>query len=95
MWEVPLLNTIILLSSGASITWAHHSLIAGKRKNAIIGVILTLILAVFFTSFQVYEYYNASFTFSDSGFGSCFIFSTGFTNERAKTSEFIFSSNIS
>src|SRR5437016_8994879 len=78
MWEVPLLNTIILLSSGASITWAHHSLIAGNRKGVLIGVIITLILAVLFTSLQVFEYYNAPFTFSDGVFGTCFYFATGF-----------------
>jgi cytochrome c oxidase subunit 3 len=78
MWEVPLLNTVVLLSSGASITWAHHSLIASNRNGALLGVIITLILAILFTSLQIFEYYNAPFTFSDGVFGSCFYFATGF-----------------
>ena len=51
-WEVPLLNTVILLTSGAScISGAHHAIVAGERAQAIIGMIITLILAVFFTAF--------------------------------------------
>jgi len=79
LWEVPLLNTVVLLTSGAFITWCHQSLIAGKKFNhVIISLILTLIFALIFTFLQGYEYYNAPFTFSDSVFGSCFFFSTGF-----------------
>ena len=48
-WGIPLLNTIILLTSGATITWAHHAIVAGNRRNTIIGFVLTLTLAVFFT----------------------------------------------
>lgn len=77
-WEVPLLNTILLLSSGASVTWAHYALIEGNRKSTIQGLILTLILALLFTALQGYEYYNAPFTISDGIYGSCFYFGTGF-----------------
>jgi cytochrome c oxidase subunit 3 len=77
-WEVPLLNTVILLSSGATVTYAHHSLIQGNRAGVIYGLIFTVILATIFTGFQGYEYYNAPFTFSDGVYGSTFYMSTGF-----------------
>jgi cytochrome c oxidase subunit 3 len=77
-FELPLLNTIILLSSGVTITYAHHSLINGGRKGSLYGSIFTLILAVIFTIFQGIEYSVASFTISDSVFGTSFFFSTGF-----------------
>jgi cytochrome c oxidase subunit 3 len=77
-FELPLLNTIILLSSGVTITYAHHSLIQGNRKGAIYGTIATIILAVIFTGFQGLEYTVSSFTISDGVYGSCFYFGTGF-----------------
>jgi cytochrome c oxidase subunit 3 len=77
-FEVPLLNTVLLLSSGVSVTFSHHSVIAGDRKNAILGLFLTILLAVFFTLLQVYEYYNAPFTISDGIYGSTFYMGTGF-----------------
>lgn len=77
-WEVPFLNTIILLSSGATVTWAHHSIVAGDRRAAILGLIYTIILAVAFTGFQWFEYDHASFTMSDGIYGSCFYMATGF-----------------
>ena len=77
-WGIPLLNTIILLTSGATITWAHHAIVAGNRRNAIIGFVLTLTLAVFFTMLQLFEYLEASFTISDSVYGSTFYMATGF-----------------
>jgi cytochrome c oxidase subunit 3 len=77
-FELPLLNTVILLSSGATITYAHHSLIKGYRSGALYGCIFTVILAIVFTIFQGIEYSVSSFTISDSAFGTCFFFSTGF-----------------
>lgn len=77
-FELPLLNTVILLSSGVTITWAHHSLISGERKVALYGTLATLVLAVIFTGLQIVEYNVSSFTISDGAFGSCFYFSTGF-----------------
>nr|YP_010963397.1 cytochrome c oxidase subunit 3 [Raffaelea arxii]WNK75986.1 cytochrome c oxidase subunit 3 [Raffaelea arxii] len=77
-FELPLLNTVILLSSGATITYSHHSLIEGNRGGAIIGAVLTVILAIIFTGFQGVEYNVSSFTISDGVFGSCFYFATGF-----------------
>ena len=55
-WGIPLLNTIILLSSGATITWAHHSIVFGDRKNSILSLIITISLSLFFTLIQAYEY---------------------------------------
>jgi cytochrome c oxidase subunit 3 len=66
------------LSSGATITYAHHSLIHGERKGALYGSIATVILAIIFTAFQGIEYSVSSFTISDGAFGTCFFFSTGF-----------------
>jgi len=77
-FELPLLNTIILLSSGVTITYAHHSLIQGNRKGALYGTIATIILAIIFIGFQGLEYTVSSFTISDSVYGSCFYFGTGF-----------------
>jgi cytochrome c oxidase subunit 3 len=77
-FELPLLNTIILLSSGVTITYAHHSLIQGNRKGALYGTIATIILATIFTGFQGLEYTVSSFTITDSVYGSCFYFGTGF-----------------
>ena len=77
-FELPLLNTIILLSSGVTITFAHHSLIQGNRNGALYGTIFTIILALIFTGLQGIEYTVSSFTITDSTFGSCFYFGTGF-----------------
>lgn len=77
-WEIPFLNTIILLSSGASVTWAHHALVAGNREQALQALILTVVFAVIFTGFQAYEYLEAPFTISDSVYGSTFYLATGF-----------------
>jgi len=77
-WEIPFLNTVILLSSGASVTWAHHALLIGDRKQGLYGLIVTILLAILFTSFQVMEYYEAPFTISDSIYGSTFFLATGF-----------------
>jgi cytochrome c oxidase subunit 3 len=77
-FELPLLNTVLLLSSGATITYAHHSLIKGDRKGALYGSMFTVLLALVFTFFQAVEYSVSSFTISDGAFGSCFYFGTGF-----------------
>ena len=77
-FELPLLNTVILLSSGATVTYAHHSLIKGGREGSLYGLIATILLAIIFTAFQGIEYAVSSFTISDSAFGTCFFFSTGF-----------------
>ena len=63
-WEIPFLNTLILLSSGAAVTWAHHAILAGYRKQAIYSLCVTILLAILFTGFQGYEYLSAPFTLS-------------------------------
>jgi cytochrome c oxidase subunit 3 len=77
-FELPLLNTILLLSSGATVTYAHHSLIQGNRRGTILGLIITIAFAVLFTACQGIEYSNAGFTIADGVYGSTFFFSTGF-----------------
>lgn len=77
-FELPLLNTVLLLSSGVTVTYAHHSLIQGNRKGGLYGLIATVILAIIFTAFQGVEYTVSSFTISDGTYASCFYFGTGF-----------------
>jgi len=75
---IPLTNTIFLLSSGATVTWAHHAIRARSKKHTLLGLIFTILLATIFTILQGYEYLNAPFNISDSVFGSCFYMTTGF-----------------
>ena len=77
-FELPLLNTVLLLASGVTITYSHHSLIQGNRNGALYGALFTIILALIFTGFQGVEYSVSSFTLSDGAYGSCFYFGTGF-----------------
>src|SRR6266852_7351615 len=77
-FELPLLNTVILLSSGVTVTYAHHSLIQGKRSGALYGLVYTVLLAIIFTGFQGIEYTVSFFTISDGTYTSCFFFGTGF-----------------
>jgi len=77
-WGIPFVNTLILLSSGAAVTWAHHSILAGLKPQAIYGLIATIVLAMIFTSFQALEYIEAPFTISDGIYGSTFFLATGF-----------------
>jgi len=60
-WLIPLLNTILLLTSGAALTWSHAGLLGGYNLETITGLVFTIILATLFTGFQVYEYRNAEF----------------------------------
>lgn len=74
----PLLNTLILLLSGTTITWAHHSLIHGDRKGLKQGLWVTIILGICFSILQAYEYHHASFTLAGNIYGSTFYMATGF-----------------
>lgn len=75
---VPLLNTLILLTSGATITYSHHAITAGNKIEAVWGLVLTVILAVIFTAFQGFEYVSAGFNITDGVYGSTFFMATGF-----------------
>jgi heme/copper-type cytochrome/quinol oxidase subunit 3 len=77
-WGIPLANTVILLSSGATVTWSHYAIRGGELAQAIYSLQLTIILAIIFTALQGFEYVHASFTISDSIFGTCFYMLTGF-----------------
>jgi len=83
---IPLLNTVILLTSGITVTWAHHSLISDKpfknktnaRAEVIFSLALTVILGCIFTYLQLYEYQNTTFSISTTVYGSIFFLLTGF-----------------
>nr|YP_010478314.1 cytochrome c oxidase subunit III [Nesophrosyne sp. 17 GMB-2012]UVI59758.1 cytochrome c oxidase subunit III [Nesophrosyne sp. 17 GMB-2012] len=76
--SIPLLNTLILLSSGVSITWAHNAITNNNLTQAKQSLWITMILAVYFTLLQCVEYFEAPFSLSDSVYGSTFFMSTGF-----------------
>ena len=74
----PLLNTLILLCSGTTVTWAHHALIHGDREGLKKGLLATILLGMLFTSIQVYEYIHAPFAFKGNIYGATFFMATGF-----------------
>nr|UXP34372.1 cytochrome c oxidase subunit III [Cambaroides dauricus] len=75
---IPLLNTTILLSSGATVTWAHHAILSSNHLEALQSLMLTVMLGLYFTSLQAFEYMEASFSIADSVYGSTFFVATGF-----------------
>jgi cytochrome c oxidase subunit 3 len=81
-WHLPLVNTLILLTSGTTVTWAHHALLNNDRKGLKWGLALTVGLGLLFTAVQAYEYAHAAFAFNrDNGgniYGSTFFMATGF-----------------
>lgn len=77
-FSIPLLNTSILLGSGVSITWAHHRLMQGNKSQTSQGLLLTIILGIYFTILQASEYVEAPFTIADSVYGRTFFVATGF-----------------
>ena len=85
-WHLPFLNTVILLLSGTTVTWAHHALQVGNRKEARNGLILTIVLGVLFTAIQAYEYQHIiheNLFFNEEAassglYGSIFFMATGF-----------------
>ena len=77
-WEIPFLNTLILLLSGCTVTWAHHSVVGNLRTQGIISLVLTVVLALLFTGLQAFEYNMADFCLSDGIYGSTFYMATGF-----------------
>jgi len=85
-WQLPLLNTVTLLLSGCTVTWAHHAIQSGDRKGAKLGLLITVLLGVLFTAVQAYEYYHilhGHLFFSEEAaqaklYGSIFFMTTGF-----------------
>lgn len=77
-WGFPLLNTLILLLSGTTVTWAHHSLLHNDRQGLKTGLWLTIILGAIFSSIQAYEYSEAPFHFAGLNYGASFFMATGF-----------------
>ena len=77
-WGIPFLNTVILLSSGVTVTWAHHALKKNDRKGLIMGLWVTVALGAIFTAFQAYEYVQAPFDFTGGIYGTTFFMATGF-----------------
>ena len=77
-FEVPLLNTMVLLASGATVTWAHHALLEGNFSQTVQGLAVTCGLGVYFTILQVIEYCEAPYSIADSVYGAVFFVATGF-----------------
>ena len=76
--DLPLLNTLILLTSGTTVTWAHHALLNNDRRGLKTGLWLTIILGAIFSCVQAYEYAHAPFGFKNSIYGATFFMATGF-----------------
>ena len=77
-WNLPFLNTLILLTSGVTVTWAHHALIEGNRKHMLAGLALTIGLGLIFTGVQAFEYAHAPYGFQEGIFPTVFFMATGF-----------------
>lgn len=77
-WHLPLLNTLILLTSGTTVTWAHHALLNNDRQSVKWGLWLTVLLGAIFTCVQAYEYSHAAFGFKENIYGATFYMATGF-----------------
>jgi cytochrome c oxidase subunit III len=77
-WHLPLLNTLILLTSGTTVTWAHHALLNNDRKGFKLALWVTVALGALFTAVQAYEYGHAAFGFSGHIYGATFFMATGF-----------------
>ncbi|MDJ0930268.1 cytochrome c oxidase subunit 3 [Breoghania sp.] len=77
-WHLPLLNTLILLTSGTTVTWAHHALLHNDRQGLEWGLTFTVVLGLIFSICQGYEYAHAAFSFSGNIYGATFFMATGF-----------------
>jgi heme/copper-type cytochrome/quinol oxidase subunit 3 len=77
-WAIPLLNTVILLSSGVSVTWAHRAIIVGDRSGSLIGLLITVAFGFIFTWVQLVEYIEIGYFICSSSYGSLFFLCTGF-----------------
>nr|WHN64464.1 cytochrome c oxidase subunit 3 [Brachytarsina amboinensis] len=77
-FNIPLLNTMILLTSGITMTWAHYSLMNNNHSQTSQSLFFTIMLGLYFSLLQMFEYMEAPFTIADSIYGSIFFLSTGF-----------------
>ena len=77
-WHLPLFNTLILLTSGTTVTWAHHALLENDRDGLKWGLICTVILGLSFTAVQAFEYNHAAFSYGGNIYGATFFMATGF-----------------
>ena len=77
-WHLPLFNTLILLTSGTAVTWAHHALLHRDKRGLVWGLAITIALGVLFTFVQALEYSEAAFSFSGNIYGASFFMATGF-----------------
>lgn len=78
VYSVPLLNTVILLTSGVTVTWAHHAIINNYFNKSVVRLAVTVALGAYFMYMQYLEYNEASFAISDGVYGSTFFMATGF-----------------
>mgnify|MGYP003385878731 CR=1 FL=1 len=77
-WHLPFTNTLILLTSGTTVTWAHHAIQSGNRRGLIWGLLLTIALGASFTMCQAIEYSEAGFKYAGNIYGAAFFMATGF-----------------
>lgn len=77
-FDLPMLMTMILLLSGCTVTWAHHAILENNQKDAVTGLLITVILGIVFTGFQAFEYAHATFKFTENVYSSAFYMATGF-----------------
>lgn len=75
---VPLLNRIVLLSSGVTVTWSHHRVLSANHEQASQGLLITILLGYYFRALQGLEYWEAPFRFRDGAYGRLFFIATGF-----------------
>jgi cytochrome c oxidase subunit III len=77
-WDLPFINTLILLLSGTTVTWAHHAIQERDQKNSVTALGLTILLGISFSMLQAYEYHHAAFKLSDGIYAANFYLATGF-----------------
>lgn len=77
-WDLPFINTLILLLSGTTVTWAHHALLKGRNDEVKTALLITVLLGLTFTGLQALEYSHATFAFKDGIYPSTFYMATGF-----------------
>ncbi len=77
-FHLPLFNTLILLTSGTTVTWAHHALLHNDKKGLVWGLVITVLLGMLFTGVQALEYSEAGFQYTGNLYGASFFMATGF-----------------